>query len=647
MERLDGMMDDASGFGLERIQKAFAPGLARTFLVLGWVCVLAFASPGVEAADAASGPPAAITPDGGRYWGPLVGGLRQGEGRVEWSDGSTYTGGFVNGMLSGKGRLRTAAGGIVEGDFKQGQASGIVTMTLTGGMVYEGEVRMGRFEGRGRLTHDKTAYEGEFKNNLYHGQGRLTAPAFEYKGAFRQGQYWGKGELRQKDGRSYKGEFVRGEFQGKGRYAIAGGPVYEGDFLDGNLHGAGVVTYPNGAKQEGNFRDWQLDGPGKWIDEDGQAITGEFKAGQLQGTAESLSPDGTRYTGEMLNWRPHGQGELRLPNGDVYRGSFRYGEYDGQGTLTYAKAQSDGRTEDAGLWEYGRLKKQVEEARRLAQANAERALYTQPAQLKRVLDELQPSSGSGINLYLLAVAGDGSQEVFRREVDFIRRQFEARFATQGRSVVLVNSRNTVGASPLATVTSIREAISAIAAKMNKERDILFLYVTSHGSKEGTISLGLDGMRLPDLSRSDLAAALKESGIRWKVAVLSACYAGSFMESLKDPGTLFIAAARADRRSFGCADENDFTYFGRAFFKESLPSAHSFEDAFSRATQLIKEWEDRDAGGPEVAPGARKRGQAPATERYSLPQMDAPEPIRQHLKLWRDQLSRKAAHAGRP
>ena len=41
-----------------------------------------------------------------------------------------------------------------------------------------------------------------------------------------------------------------------------------------------------------------------------------------------------------------------------------------------------------------------------------------------------------INLYLLAVAGDGSQEVFRREVDFVQAEFARRFGTAGRSVVL-------------------------------------------------------------------------------------------------------------------------------------------------------------------------------------------------------------------
>lgn len=577
MERLDAMADDVSGFGPQRIEKVFTPGLAKTFLVLGWVCVLALAPARAQTADAASGPPAAITPDGGRYWGPLVNGQRHGEGRVEWNDGSTYTGSFVNGMLEGRGRLK--------------------------------------------------------------------ARRYEYNGEFRQGDYWGKGELREKDGPSYKGEFVRGEFHGKGRYTVPNGAVYAGNFVEGKLHGRGKVTYPNGAKEEGKFRDWKLDGPGKLTAPDGTTFEGHFKAGQLQGTTTSVSPDGTRYTGEMENWRPHGKGELRFANGDVYRGNFIYGEYHGQGTLTYAKAQDDGRTEDAGLWEYGSFKKRAEEARRLAEANTERALYTQPGQLKRALDELQPSSGNGINLYLLAIAGDGSQEVFRREVDFVRKQFDARFTAQGHSVALVNSRTTVGSSPLATVTSIREAVNAIAAKMNKDRDILFLYVTSHGSKEGTISLGLDGIRLPDLSRSELAAVMKESGIRWKVVVVSACYAGSFMEPLKDPGTLFIAAARADRQSFGCADENDFTYFGRAFFKESLPSADSFEDAFAKAAKLVREWEDRHSSEPADAPGARKARQQPAAdERYSLPQIDAPEPIREHLKLWWEQVPKKATHA---
>lgn len=616
--------------------------MTKTLFAAGWFGILAIAPVSAQATDGANAPPAAITPDGGRYWGPLVGGQFQGEGRVEWSNGASYSGNFVGGLFSGKGRLRSPNGDVVEGDFEQGMPSGEATLTTHTGAVYQGQVRSGQLEGRGRLQDSGGVYDGEFKNNLYHGQGHLVAPAQEYTGEFRQGQFWGTGELRQKNGRIYKGEFVRGEFGGKGHYAIPDGPTYEGDFVDGKFQGQGLVTYPNGAKQEGAFRDWRLDGSGKYTDPEGNTFEGEFKAGQLVGKVTARRSDGARYVGEMQNWVPHGQGELHLVNGDVYRGGFGYGTYEGQGTLTYAKPQGDGRTQDTGVWEYGRLKKLADEERRRAKANNERALYTQSDQLNRALRKLKPSSGDGINMYLLAVAGDGTQEVFRREVNFVRSQFEAKFGTQGHAVTLINSRNTVGSHPLATVTSIRKAVSAIAAKMDKERDILFLYLTSHGSKEGTISLDLEGMRFPDLSANQLASLMKESGIRWKVIVISACYAGTFMEPLKDSGTLLIAAARADRRSFGCSDENDFTYFGRAFFKESLPSSDSFEDAFAKASLLIKKWEDRDDAEPTGAAAKSEAKKSPAADRHSLPQMEAPESIREHLKLWRSQVSKKAA-----
>jgi hypothetical protein len=56
----------------------------------------------------------------------------------------------------------------------------------------------------------------------------------------------------------------------------------------------------------------------------------------------------------------------------------------------------------------------------------------------------------------------------------------------------------------------------------------------------------------------------------------------------------IAEARKDRRSFACRDDNGFTCFSRAYFKESLPKAVSFEDAFQRVEILIRERELRRA-----------------------------------------------------
>lgn len=241
-----------------------------------------------------------------------------------------------------------------------------------------------------------------------------------------------------------------------------------------------------------------------------------------------------------------------------------------------------------------------------------------PFELSTVLAAIEPSRPGRINLYLLAVAGDGSQEVFRREVEFVRDQFDHRFGTRGRSLTLVNTRYTASTAPSATVANLRQALLTIAARMNRDNDILFLFMTSHGGKDHEFKLTQNGVALPGVKPKELAGMLDESRIRWKVVLVSACYSGGFVEALKSETTMVITAARADRTSFGCADENDFTYFGRAFFKEALPRSDSFFDAFTRARALVGEWEKKD-GTPE--------------QERSLPQVHSPVLLSEYLKKW--------------
>jgi len=246
------------------------------------------------------------------------------------------------------------------------------------------------------------------------------------------------------------------------------------------------------------------------------------------------------------------------------------------------------------------------------------AALAAPAELRTVLASLEPSQPGRINMYLLAVAGDGSQEVFRREVEFVRSQFDRDFGTRGRSVALVNTRSTASTAPPATVATIREALMGIAARMDRDNDILFLFMTSHGGKDHEFKLSQNATALPGLKPRELAEMLDDSRIRWKVVLVSACYSGGFIAPLKDATTMVITAARADRTSFGCEDENDFTYFGRAFFKEALPGSGSFFEAFGKAKSLVDEWEKND-----------KTSKA---ER-SLPQIHSPVPLSEHLKKW--------------
>jgi hypothetical protein len=297
--------------------------------------------------------------------------------------------------------------------------------------------------------------------------------------------------------------------------------------------------------------------------------------------------------------------------------------------MRYARPRADGRTQDSGLWHQGRLDDAADRERYAL--NVETALYRQRPLLDAAIAGLEPSQRGRINLYLLAIAGDGSQEVFRREVEFVRNQFDRDFGTRGRSLALINSRNTVDTAPMATVTSIREAIRGIAARMDRDNDILFIFMTSHGAKDHEFRLNQNAMNLRGLKPKELVGMLDESRVRWRVVLVSACYSGGFVEPLKSESTMVITAARADRASFGCADENDFTYFGRAYFKESLPKAGSFQDAFQKAAGLVQEWELKDAANPQGA------GKADKEDNRSYPQISSSPEIDARLKRWWAQL----------
>jgi hypothetical protein len=86
-------------------------------------------------------------------------------------------------------------------------------------------------------------------------------------------------------------------------------------------------------------------------------------------------------------------------------------------------------------------------------------------------------------------------------------------------------------------------------------------------------------------------------------VISACYSGGFIPLLADDRTLVMTAARADRVSFGCSEEADFTYFGRALFAEALHATDDLQEAFDLASRAVAKREQEDdfpASEPQIS-----------------------------------------------
>lgn len=232
------------------------------------------------------------------------------------------------------------------------------------------------------------------------------------------------------------------------------------------------------------------------------------------------------------------------------------------------------------------------ERQRYAAVASEDVLYLQPRLLDSQLGALWPRREGRPNLYLVSVAGYADQDVFMREVNAVDALFAERFGTRGRSVKLVNNRATVRELPLATRTSLSWTLQRLGTLMDREEDILFLFLTSHGTRN-TFSLEFPPLRLTDLSATELRQMLDESGIRNRVIVVSSCYSGSFIEALRDDRTLVMTASARDRNSFGCSNGADFTYFGKAYFDEALRGTDSFSEAFDRALPAIAAREKKE------------------------------------------------------
>ncbi len=244
-----------------------------------------------------------------------------------------------------------------------------------------------------------------------------------------------------------------------------------------------------------------------------------------------------------------------------------------------------------------------------ASITQEQLFHAQTPLLMEQLDALEPDRPGVTDLYFLGVAPFGTQDVFGRELAVVDELLGSRFDTGGRNILMSNNPQTLGQLPIATVTHLRLALARIAAAMNPDEDVLLLYITTHGSEQHELSFELPPLQLAQLTPAALSRLLAESGIKWKALVISACYSGGFVEPLKDDNTLIITAAAADRQSFGCSNEADFTYFGRAYFNEALRRSLSFTDAFDIASRSIatrERAEKLEPSRPQLFAGAPMR-----------------------------------------
>ena len=191
----------------------------------------------------------------------------------------------------------------------------------------------------------------------------------------------------------------------------------------------------------------------------------------------------------------------------------------------------------------------------------------------------------------------GDQSVFASEAEGAARAIARQFGPVDKVVVRANTKR----SGEATEDNLRATLFELGAKMDPERDLLFLVLTSHGDQEG-VGVQTPPDQTSSITPIELRTMLRESGARLSVVIVSACYSGVFADAMAEPDTLVITAADGDHASFGCRDGAKWTSFGEALAKtKSLPAA------FALARSLVAEREQAegfDPSNPQMAGGRR-------------------------------------------
>ena len=147
--------------------------------------------------------------------------------------------------------------------------------------------------------------------------------------------------------------------------------------------------------------------------------------------------------------------------------------------------------------------------------------------------------------------------------------------------------------PLATAPG--PVFARLRALAKAAPDGCLVYITSHGSQDGVVM----GRGLVAPKR--FAAAIDGAcGARPTAVVVSACFSGVFMDTLKAPNRFVLTAARRDRSSFGCGESDKYPFFDGCVI-EDLPGSTDFADLARRVRLCVAAREDTEGMRPRSRP----------------------------------------------
>jgi hypothetical protein len=217
--------------------------------------------------------------------------------------------------------------------------------------------------------------------------------------------------------------------------------------------------------------------------------------------------------------------------------------------------------------------------------NTEDTYYRQLPLMDDALHFIRSGIPDRVEYFFLGYAPDARRDKFLKESLSVQETIGTTLDAQDRSLLLANHLLTYKEQPLANKHNLHLALTDIGSKMNDD-DFLLMFLTGYGDKQHNIGTSFENMQFNDLQPVELASMLQQSGIRWRIIVISACYSGGFINHLKNPYSLIITSSAHDRKSADCDNHDEATGFSDAYFRQSFLQSQSFIKAFETAAGLI-------------------------------------------------------------
>lgn len=278
---------------------------------------------------------------------------------------------------------------------------------------------------------------------------------------------------------------------------------------------------------------------------------------------------------------------------------------------TQAHAQFFGRNQQAAAQasQEQRARQAARDGVVIAKANLPNEALRQSRILHAALGKLKPER-RGVTDAFVVTAGLDSDPVFGREAAEAGRVLARRFDADGRTLVIAsgtgaNDRTVPDGNP----EHLAAALAQVGETMNKDEDVLVLYMTAHGHWITGVAYRDGDRATGNIAPTRLAAMLDDAGIKNRLIIVSACYSGVFIPALQNETTVTMTAASSDKPSFGCRAENDWTFFGDALINNAMRQPTPAADAFAEARVLVSRWETAERlspSNPQVDIGERAR-----------------------------------------